>query len=132
MGQELMIWLANRPNVGEVLRSLGWVPREDHFERRGRSWFANAFGPRRLLSEDAPEEARVLVPGISWLVEISMEGNSSAGRQAVTRAATALARAAHGAISSDEEDRVWAPNGVRRIRTHRTCSWLEFLFLYLC
>jgi len=117
--QALTVWLAMPPDLAGVIGSLGWSDRGDRYERAGRSWSAHATRPRPVAIDDAPEQAQALVAGISYAVEITLQGGSPAGEEAVRGAANAIARHGHGAVSPEDVSKTWAPRGVHRVTNHR-------------
>jgi hypothetical protein len=117
--QALTVWMATAPDLAGALGPLGWSDHGDHFERTGRSWSARATRPRPVAIDNAPEQAQALVAGISYAVEIKLQGTIPAGGQAVLGAANALARHGHGAVSPENVGKTWAPRGVHRVKHHR-------------
>jgi hypothetical protein len=69
-----------------------------------------------VLAEDVPEAVAAALPGIAWLTLLSLEpiGAGEPARRVLTRAASALAKSAHGVVLDPQEDTVTTPAGVKK------------------
>ncbi len=125
VSRSFQVFLAEALEIGPILEGLGWAPvsesetwspnyRLGQLRLEGREWFADIWGPSPMSWEDAPPEAVALLAGISWHVEVSLEGSSEAGLKKVMRAVRAVATAGRGVVA--DEDNVWRAGSARRTR----------------
>jgi hypothetical protein len=90
------------------------VTHESGFELITRNYSAYVSLPSRVFPEDVPEEVASLLPGIAWHLDLSLEGVTPAGLRTLIKAATAIAKSAHGVIDDPQEGTFRLPSGVRR------------------
>jgi hypothetical protein len=115
MGIGLRVWLADEIDVSSLLDADGWAPTlGGGAERTSSNSLAGASAPSRVFPPDVPAEVSELVPGVAWMVDLSLEGVTAAGERLLNKAATAIARAGHGVVEDPQVGSYRTPRGVRR------------------
>lgn len=93
----------------------GWQEQTGQWVFHSKTWQLVVSASDKVLIEDVPSEVANLLPGISYLTQINLEGKTT--KQAFTLLRTAakeIARSTHGAILDPQEDSVRLPTGVTR------------------
>ncbi len=81
----------------------------------GKNWQIVINESDTVLPEDIEEEISALLPGISYLTELNLEGASTqAAKKLLASTAKAEAQRAHGVVYDPQTDRVSTPSGVVR------------------
>jgi hypothetical protein len=115
MSVDLRVWTSEEVDLKEALPFDTWSEFPDgHLEYATKNYKAFAFPGSRVFVEDVPAEVNALVPGIAWVVELGLEGGTSAAEKTLTTIALAVARSGHGVIEDPQEGTVRVPSGVRR------------------
>jgi len=108
------LWLAERPDLSALLDPSQWSPTpRASLERISRTWRLEVMEPVQVAADDAPREAQELQAGISWFVELGLEG-SPTGVKTLARTARVIAEAGNGVIVEDGSVR--RPGGRRRLQ----------------
>ena len=105
MSYDLRVWGRKMSAVGDLPSAArGWVERGDLWVPEGRSWQFAVCAPQAVEPEDVPPGAAELLPGLSWLVEISLEPITApkAALSALTSAARSLAEDLAGVIEDPQ------------------------------
>ena len=109
MSYDLRIWTTLPPKLADI-RPFAKP------EQQRQSWELHVSEPVAVEPEDVPEELRQALPGVAFVVDISLQpiGAPAAGHQALRKVATAIAREAHGAIEDPQAGEITLGKGVRR------------------
>jgi hypothetical protein len=86
----------------------------------GRGWQIAVDGPLAVEPEDIPAQVRTLLPGLRFLTQFCLEGNtpSSAQKQLLSMA-RGLARSARGVVVDQQQGTIETPRGVQRLEIKR-------------
>jgi hypothetical protein len=91
----------------------GWNPKQCSFQTA--SWQIVVNPSDKILPEDIEDEIASLLPGISFLTELNLEGRSTdVAKRRLRSAAKAIAKATHGVVVNPQEDTIETPAGVSR------------------
>lgn len=119
MSYDLRVWCVNAPEcpVNEIVAE-------------GRGW-AVIVATCTCLAEDVPDEVSDKLPGIQYIVELTLEPihAPNVGRTALWKAARKFARSAHGVIEDRQEGTVELPSGVKRYTPIKRDSHTHFAVL---
>jgi hypothetical protein len=102
MSYDLRLWCVRPPGATATLAT-------------GTGWIVNA-STSPCLDEDVPDDVAGRLPGIRYLVELSLEpiGAPAAGKATLTKLAKQIARSAHGVIEDPQAGTIELPSGVKR------------------
>ena len=117
MSHDLRVWGRKLSDVGDLLSAArGWVERDGFWVLEGRSWQIVVCAPQAVEPEDVPPGAAELLPGLSSLVELSLEPISApkAALSALTSVARSLAEELAGVIEDPQEGALSLPRGAKR------------------
>lgn len=117
MSYDLRVWGRKMSEVGDLLSAArGWVGRDGLWVLQGRSWQIAVCAPQAVEPEDVPPGAAELLPGLSLLVELSLEPISApkAALSALTSVARSLAVELAGVIEDPQEGTLSLPRGAKR------------------
>lgn len=129
MSYDVDVWL-RRPVVLEELlpESDGWVDHGGLRVRHGESWQILVGPLDRIEAEDVPREIETVIPGVAWLVGVTLEGSRSAALETLPAVLRQLAVAGDGAV----EDRgllITADGSIHRRRPARPPRVIDLLKL---
>jgi hypothetical protein len=111
MSYDLRIWTTLPPKLGDLRLAT------THEQPRPRAgWDLHIGEAAAVEPEDVPEEIAEALPGVAFVVDVSLQPINAprAGQQALRKIATAIAREAHGAIEDPQAGEVTLGKGVRR------------------
>ena len=111
MSYDLRIWTTLPPKLGDLQLAA------THERPRARAaWDVHVGAAAAVGPEDVPEEIAEALPGVAFVVDLSLQPINAprAGHQALRKIATAIAREAHGAIEDPQAGEVALGKGVRR------------------
>src|SRR5262245_17492005 len=117
MSYDLRVWGRKMSEVGDLLSAArGWIGRDGLWVLEGRSWQIAVCAPHAVEPEDVPPGAAELLPGLSSLVELSLEPISApkAAMSALTSVARSLAEELAGVIEDPQEGTLSLPRGAKR------------------
>jgi hypothetical protein len=130
MSFDLHVWSVNPIPPDSFSDSEKWARETSAWVYRQRSWQIVVGNAAHVESEDVPDEARQLLPGIEWLTHLNLEGKASSESLRLMRStAEKLARTAHGAVHDPQEDSIWLPSGVKRLVSKRSQQPFEVISL---
>jgi hypothetical protein len=116
---DIQIWSVHPIRLPETL------PDGEKWQREGSAWVCPSGGWQivvsssvKVLFEDVPEDVVGLVPGISYLTELSLEpiGAPQGAHKLLLSVAKRLGKVAHGVVLDPQADTVITPSGVKRYR----------------
>lgn len=117
MSYDVRVWGRKTSAVGDLLSAArGWVERGGFWVLVGRSWQIVVCAPQAVEPEDVPPGAAELLPGLSSLVELSLEPITApkAALSALISTARSLAAELAGVIEDPQEGTLSLPRGVKR------------------
>lgn len=123
MGYDIQMWSTEPFDNPRMLPSLEkWSINGNHWSYFGETWMLSMGPSARVSEEDIPVDVFAALPGIAYLVAISLEPISAPkiGFAMLQKSARAIARNANGAIFDPQENTVELPSGVRRSYPTRT------------
>lgn len=133
MSRQFELYLSDNPDLEDCLRPLGWErlggSGDSPLELLGPEWESYFWNPTEMSPADAPQQALALQPGISWHVEVVVNGSPSAtALTELLRAIDTVAQKYNGVVSDGSH--LWAPaNGARstisRSPADRDSEWLK-------
>ncbi len=117
MSYDLEIWSVRRFQR-ELLRQPKSRPQSrpgPHSTLSGAGWQIVINPSDKVLPEDVESEVSALVPGISWLTALNLEGSAtSQALKLLQSTAKEIAKRTHGVIVDPQSDRISTPAGVTR------------------
>ncbi len=117
MSYDLRVWGRRLGDLGSRLpASAGWTSSSGGWVLSKRSWQITIGTPQAVEPEDVPVEASELLPGLSSLVELSLEPISApnSARSALMTAAQTVAEELAGVVEDPQEGSLKLPRGTRR------------------
>lgn len=117
MSYDLRIWGRHTQELAECLPTRhAWIEQRGGWRLGKRNWQIVVEDPKAVEPEDVPPEAAQALPGLSVLVELSLEpGDAPKTAHATLRTvARAIARAFAGLIEDPQEDSITLPRGIKR------------------
>ena len=117
MSYDLRVWGRKTANLAECLPpSQGWTERADGWALEKRSWQIVVSGPQHVEPEDVPADAADALPGLTVLVEISLEPGAAprAAHSTLLSRARAVACALAGLVEDPQEGSVTLARGEKR------------------
>ncbi len=117
MSYDVQLWVVEEPFLETLLRPKdGWKQGTDSWVKGARKWQLVVTKPANVEPEDVPEVVAQALPGIGYLVAVSLEplGAPEAAHRLLRQATKAIARVAHGAVFDPQTDEIILPSGVRR------------------
>jgi len=113
MSYDLRIWSTHEPRLDDLVgASDGSQPVE-----QGRGWLINATGPLRVEPEDVPREIAETLPGIAYLVELTLEpiGAPASALAKLRSLAKKIASAGHGVVEDPQSGSMTLGTRVQRL-----------------
>jgi hypothetical protein len=131
MSYDLRIWTTLPPKLGN-LRPAATQDRPP----AAAAWHVHVGEPATVEPEDVPEEIAEALPGVAFVVDLSLQPITAprAGQQALRKIATTIAREAHGAIEDPQAGEITLGKGVRRytaLPAHDDASLLTMSFWFI-
>jgi len=118
MSFDLLIWSAIEPNLEKIFSDLdGWEIKKNTIYFQRGSWIINIYPKSEVEEEDIPEVVFPALPGIKYLVEITLEPTHApqSAYELANKAANLIAKETHGIILDPQESVLSTPRGVKRI-----------------
>src|SRR5262245_23464200 len=118
MSFDLQLWSIQPVGLHHDLPDAeAWHALDNGWSWEGHDWQIAAGHSNRVAPEDIPDEVAKLLPGISFLTEISLSPITAGAnaRRLIDRIAMKLAKKAHGVIFDPQTDRVTTARGVTRL-----------------
>lgn len=117
MSYDLRVWGRRPVNLADHLKPAdGWLSCDGVWTLEKRSWQISVSAIQDLESEDVPTTISATIPGVSTLVELSLEPATppAAALKALRSTARALAEAVAGVIEDPREEGPARPRGRQR------------------
>lgn len=117
MSYDLQVWCVRRPDLPDALPEVTkWCEEGECWVRSGRGWQIVVSPPAETFDEDVPEGVAAALPGIRYLVSLTLEplGAPTAAFQVLGKITRAIAKSGHGVTLDPQEDTVTLASGVKR------------------
>jgi len=118
MSYDLRIWSTGALREAcPLLTEAGYIKNADTWAHEGEDWQATLSPSVAVESEDIPDAAMQMLPGIAYLTEINIEPISAPEKtvKATLRLCKALAKELNGAVENPQEGTVQLPSGVKKV-----------------
>jgi hypothetical protein len=118
LSYDLQVWTVLPPQCPSVLPGEGWERSASAWTVAKPRWQVVVQEPVNVELEDVPSQVVSALPGVAFLTEIHLEpyGAPSAARSLATKAASAIAKASHGAVVDEQAETLKLPRGIKRYR----------------
>jgi len=133
---DLQIWSVRRFDSSFLRRSSEWQQsRGGDWSFSKGDWQIVINSSDKVLPEDVPDEISALLPGIAYMTELNLEGDTpDKAQKFLLSTAKDIAKGAHGVIENQQEDEIITPAGVKRFvpaKKGETFSVLNFFWWFL-
>lgn len=121
MSYDLQIWSVDPVTPSALPEPAAWRAAggaSGSWTRTGRGWQIEVTASRRALPEDLPAQVAAALPGIAHVADLGLGpiGAPESAYEQLRRAASALAKQAHGVVLDPQTGTLTTPRGVTRLQ----------------
>ena len=132
MSYDIQIWSVDPILLPGALPDVKkWRQERGAWVRASKDWQILIYSSVKVLFEDVPEDVAELIPGISYLTELTLEpiGAPEIAYNLLSTVSERLAKAAYGVVLDCQADTIITPSGVKRYRPRRRDERFKVLTL---
>jgi len=121
MSFDLEVWSVGPFTASILGASLGWEAKSAQWIHRQENSQISVWESQRVLAEDIPEDLIKVIPEISWLTHLTLEGTATVELHRLIReTANQIASESHGIVYDPQKSSFWFPKGLEHGATRRS------------